>query len=178
MLTVTIRAGESFDNDTNQFIKIDGATIVMEHSLVSISKWEKKWKKPFLEIHDLTNVQFIDYVRCMTITQNVDPNVYYLLDKENYKAITDYMNDPMTATTFAKKTSHVAKQKLVTSEYIYFMMFSNGVPIECEKWHINRLMALLKIFDVEGGPKSKMKPNDVLAQNARLNKVRRAGRPG
>lgn len=177
MFEVIIPGRECFDNEKNIFFNLKETKIVIEHSLISMAKWESKWKKPLLEIA-MSNTEFIDYVRCMTLDKNIDKNIYNLLTVQNQKDIRDYMNNSMTATTFSKRDQKPGKKKIITSEYLYFLMFSNGIPIECEKWHLNRLLTLIKIFVIENEPPKRMKPNDVLSQNRMLNKARRAGRKG
>ena len=154
MLRITIPSSEIFDERTNRFIKIKGQEIQLEHSLVSVSKWESKWKKPFLGDKPKTREETIDYVRCMTMTQNVDPSVYIGLTDQNIRDINTYIDDPMTATTFKNKNRKSSRQ-IVTSEIIYYWMISLEIPMECQKWHLNRLLTLIRVCDEKSQPGKK-----------------------
>lgn len=179
MLKITIPSAELFDNRTQEFIQISGATIALEHSLVSISKWEAKWKKPFLSETKKTDEEMRDYIKCMTLTQNVDPTVYYGLTKENMQAISKYIEDPMTATWFNENDIKKGRPKgprnseQPTSELIYYWMVAYQIPWECQKWHINRLMTLIKICSVKQEQPKKMSKKDIYARNAAINAARR-----
>lgn len=146
----------------------------MEHSLISISKWEAKWKKPYFS-EDKTLEEVLDYFRCMTVTpQKVDPIVYRSLSKENIERISEYINDPMTATTI-KEVKKSNRREIITSEIIYYWMIAQQIPIEFEKWHINRLMTLIKVCAIKNDPnQKKMSRSAIAKQNRALNKARRA----
>ena len=174
MLKIYIPGGESFDEQTNEFIYVTGMQITLEHSLLSISKWESKWKKPFLSKKPMTTEEFRDYVRCMTLTQNVDPALYVFMTSDNVQAIEEYIKDPMTATWFNDKGKKKGKTEVNTSEVIYYMMFANQIPKDCEKWHFNRLMTLLRVFAEKSGPEKKMSRSEIYARNKALNAQRRA----
>ena len=175
MLQITIKEQELFNNDTNEFIAIKPTTIQLEHSLVSVSKWEAKWHKPFLTDDQNTNEEIVDYIRCMTITQNVNPNTYYGVSSEQIKQIRDYISDPMTATTFKELPNKgKAKKQIITSEVIYYQMIALNIPMECQKWHLNRLMTLIRVCAIKNQPEKKMKSGDITRQYADLNAARRA----
>lgn len=174
MLKIRIPSSEIFDERTSRFITIQGREIQLEHSLVSVSKWESAWKKSFLDTERKTREETIDYVRCMTITQNVDPNVYLGLTDENIRQVNAYIDDPMTATTFKKDPGSPVSRKIITSEIIYYWMFRLDIPIECQKWHLNRLLALIRVCNEKDKPGKKMKRKDLYNQNAALNRARRA----
>lgn len=180
MLKLTIPAKEWFDDSTQTFIIQDkSCELMLEHSLLSLSKWESKWKKPFLEDKPpRTDEEFLDYVRCMTINQGVDTTVYYSLMPEHLKKIHEYIGDPMTATTIRRHTNKRPKpvKKIVTSELIYAWMIRYGIPFECQKWHLNRLMMLIEVCSIELGEKEKMSQADIMRENASLNAMRRAQR--
>lgn len=173
MLSITIPKNEYWDSRNEIFITVPETKLSLEHSLVAISKWESKWQKPFLGKNDKSDEELRDYIRCMTITQNVDPNVYYFITKKNYDDILAYINSPMTATTFGKNTPGPKKKEIITSELIYYWMISNNIPFECQKWHINRLLTLIRICGIKNTPSKKMKRSDILRQNASLNEARR-----
>lgn len=166
-----------FDSEREEFIHIKPQTIVVEHSLVSLSKWESKWKVPYLTKDPKTPDQVIDYIKCMTITQNVDDSVYLFLTQDNIQDIINYIQDPMTATTFNNRNHGVGNRmsnQVITSELIYYWMISFGIPMNCEKWHLERLMTLIKIFDIENTPKKSMSKSAIYAQNRALNAANRA----
>ena len=173
MLYLTVSSGEIFDEATWTFTEIKPTVIQLEHSLLAISKWESKWKKPFMSTKQKTDEEFRDYVRCMTINRNVDPNVYYRLTASDYRKIDDYIHDPMTATVFRNTKKDRPSSKVVTSEQIYFWMCQAQIPFEAEKWHLNRLMTLIRIYSVENNPK-KMSKNDIYKDNKALNAARKA----
>lgn len=173
MLTITVPARELFDDRTNEFIYTKAHTLQLEHSLVSISKWESKWHKPFLTKETKTEEEMRDYIRCMTITQNVDPSVYLGLSRNNLIQIKQYIDDTMTATTFNDKNKKQNHQ-VITSELIYYWMVSLNIPFECQKWHLNRLLTLIHICDIKNTPAKKMSRRDVMNRNSSLNAARRA----
>lgn len=172
MLRLTIPSTELFDEKTNRFITIHGRELQLEHSLVSVSKWESKWKKPFLGATKKNREETIDYVRCMTITQNVDPIIFLGLTDENIDTVNRYIDDPMTATTF--KNDKKVNRQVITSEIIYYWMISLGVPMECQKWHLNRLLALIRVCDEKNKPAKNKSRKDVMAENRALNQLRKA----
>ena len=174
MLQLTIPEREFFNNETQEFIKVKATTIQLEHSLVSVSKWEAKWHKPFLSEEDKTTEELVDYLRCMTITQNVSPWAYYAVDNQQLQKVRDYISDPMTATTFREnKTRGKVKKQIITSEVIYYQMIALNIPMECQKWHLNRLMTLIRVVSIKSQPEQKMKSGDTIRQYADLNRARR-----
>lgn len=173
MLTIRIPENELFNEQTNEFIKIKAQTLSIEHSLVSISKWESKWHKPFLGKDDKTWEESIDYIRCMTITQNVDKNAYYGISDSLMKTISDYVENPMTATT-VRNMNNKKDNSIITAEIIYYWMIELGIPFECEKWHLNRLMMLIRVCSEKQGPQKKMSQRDIWKQNHALNAARKA----
>ena len=175
MLQLSIAAQEFFNEETQEFIQIKPVTIQMEHSLVSISKWEAKWHKPFLTEENKTDEELVDYLRCMTITQNVNPFVYYAVSNEQLKQVRAYISDPMTATTFREdKNKGKGKKQIITSEVIYYQMIALNIPMECQKWHLNRLMTLIRVVAIKNQPEKKMKAGDQIRQYSELNNMRRA----
>ena len=176
MLTIVIPARELYNEDTNEFINIPQTTLKLEHSLVSISKWEAKYKKPFIsKTKDTkTREETIDYVRFMTLTQNVDPIIYYGLTDENVKEIADYVDDPMTASWVSDEEDNKSKSnEAITSELIYWWMTALRIPWEAQKWHLNRLLMLIRIGNKKSQPPKKMSRAAILARNKRLNDERR-----
>lgn len=174
MLTIVIPSNEKWNEITEEFIYSKGQTIQLEHSLVSISKWEAKWRKSFLSSKDKTNDETLDYIRCMTITQNVSPEIYFHLTRENLKDIEDYIESPMTATIFRGMpiTQNVSPE-IITSEIIYYWMITLNIPFECQKWHINRLLTLIKVCDIKNQPPQKRSTRDIMIENTRINEERK-----
>lgn len=174
MLILKIPEQEYYDQAKNEFINCRACTLKLEHSLVSISKWESKWKKPFLTDKEKTVAEFMDYIRCMTINQDVPDEVYALLSHENVRKIEEYIMDPATATTVSDRRKSNGKHgEIPTSELIYYWMITNGIPFECEKWRLNRLLTLIKVCNAKGNPQQ-MSKQEIYAMNAALNKSRRA----
>lgn len=174
MLTITIPASEYYDVKSNKFISLaKEQKLTLEHSLVSISKWESKWHIPFLSEKTRTLEQSIDYVRCMTLTQNVDPRVYNFLSQENFEKINEYIADPMSASTVTERGGKRGPREVVTSELIYYWMIACEVPMECQKWHLNRLLMLIRICNAKNQPAKKMSKNDIMRRNSSLNAARR-----
>lgn len=174
MLQLTIPESEYFNEKTGEFITIDKATIQLEHSLISLSKWESKWEKPFLvNKPPKTNDEIMDYVRCMTITQNVAPEIYFNLSDENLDLINSYIEAPMTATWFNDKTNRINRE-IITSEIIYYWMIALNIPFECQKWHLNRLLTLIKVCNIKNSPQKKMTKKEIMDRNRALNEARKA----
>lgn len=173
MLKIEIPFSEGWDENAQEFVTFKGQTLVLEHSLVSLSKWESKWHKPFLDNKKMTVEELIDYVRCMTITQNVDPQAYNFLTTDNFKRINEYINDSMTATFFRDEKSK-PNREIITSELIYYWMISLGVPFECQKWHLNRLLTLIRVCEIKNSASVKKTPKSkLISRNAELNAARR-----
>ena len=173
MLKIQVRGRELYDEATNTFMSANDTVLQLEHSLISLSKWESKWHKPFLTNTQKTEEEMRDYIRCMTITQNVPDDVYYCMTEENLLTIKNYMEDPMTATWFNDQKNPKSKQKAITAELIYYWMFSLGIPLEWEKRHLNRLLTLIRVCNNENAPKKKMSRKDIYKQNAALNEARK-----
>lgn len=173
MLDVIVPGRILFNEATEEFVETKDTHLKLEHSLMSLSKWESKWHKPFLGKEERTEEELLDYIRCMTIMQNVDQNVYLGLSQKNIIDIKEYMEDPMTATWFNDKNNPKTKQRVVTAELIYYWMFTFGIPLDCEKWHLNRLLTLIRVCNVESAPKKKMKAGDIMKQNRSLNEARK-----
>ena len=175
MLQLFIGEQEFYNEDTEEFYTIKPQKITLEHSLISLSKWEAKWKKSFL-YGDRTPEEMMDYIRCMTLTPNVNPEVYIALTQQQLRDIKDYIDDEHTATTFSNVRQAPRRSRIITSELIYFWMISQNIPIECEKWHLNRLLTLIRIASIENNPKGrkKMSRREIYNQNSALNAARRA----
>lgn len=175
MLELTTSPGESFDEATNEFLITDGFTLHLEHSLSSLSKWESKWEEPFLSSKDKTTAQTVDYVKFMTITSNVPADVYAHLSSEDFSKISEYIDKKMTATWFNESgKSAKGSGEQVTSEIIYYWMVALNIPFECENWHLNKLITLIKVCNLKNAPPEKMGRSDAAAQRRAENARRRA----
>lgn len=173
MLQITIPAQELWDEKKEEFITVKECTLQLEHSLVSVSKWEAKWRKVFLSKKDKTRDETIDYIRCMTITQNVNPDVYRCLTKDNIEQIQEYVTAPMTATWFSDEHSGSPNNEQITSELIYYWMIAQNIPFECQKWHLNRLLTLIRVCSIKNKSPKKMSKGEIMKRNASLNAARR-----
>ena len=173
MLHIIVPGQELFDEEKNEFIQTKEQTIALEHSLVSLAKWEAKWRKPFLSTNEKTYEETIDYIRCMTLTQNVSPDIYYRLTIENLSTIDAYIEEPMTATWFSQNKKGKKSREKVTAELIYYWMITLNIPFECQKWHLNRLLTLIRVCSVKNEKPKKMKASEWANERAALNAARR-----
>ena len=173
MLRLIVPPSEKYDEVNNRFISFKGATIQLEHSLVSISKWEQKWCKPFLTKEKKSIPETVDYIRCMTITQNVPPEVYENLTNENIDEVNEYIEAPMTATWFTNQDKSGGGE-VVTNEIIYYWMITLNIPVEFQKWHLNHLLTLIQVCNLKNSPQKKMSFKDLAARNRKLNEQRKA----
>lgn len=173
MFQLVIEPREEWNETTQEFVYTKGQTLQLEHSLVSISKWEAKWCKPFLGEKQLSVEEITDYIRCMTLTQNVDPNIYKFLSNKNIEKVYQYINAPMTATKVPDKNTGPKSQETITSELIYYWMISYQIPFECQKWHLNRLLTLIRVCAYKNTPTKKHSKRDLMSRNAALNAARR-----
>lgn len=176
MLELTLPALEHWDEKKEEFVTFKKPlTLQFEHSLVSLSKWESKYCKPFLgNAHDRTDEEILDYIKFMTITQNVKDDVYERLVQTRgaIEKIQKYIDSPMTATTFHNEGASKSSSERITAELIYYWMIAFQIPFECQKWHLNKLLTLIRVCEIKNRPQKKMKPQDVNARNAALNAER------
>lgn len=177
-LTITIEPVELFDEEKLEFLTVDKpVTLELEHSLISLSKWEMKWKKPFLTKEGITGEMFLDYVRCMTIKPQIPFEKYGALTMEQLNTIKTYIEDPMTATWFGKRPAEKHKSpkkpEIMTNERIYQRMVEWGIPFSCEKWHLNRLLTLIRCCQEENTPFQKRSMKQLMTDNRALNEARK-----
>lgn len=172
MLKVMIPTIELFDETKNEFVYVKEQALQLEHSLVSLSKWESKWCKPFLTADEKTVEETIDYIKCMTTTQNVDEKAYEYLPNGIITQARDYINAPMTATTFSGENNNKNKE-IITAEIIYYWMIQLNIPLECHKWHLNRLLTLIQVCNIKNSPPKKMSKKELMSRNAALNAARK-----
>ena len=173
MLEITIPETEQWDELKQEFVYTKAQTLQLEHSLISLSRWESKWCKPFLSKEDKTFEETIDYIRCMTLNRYVPDEVYGCLTRSNIKQINEYISAPMTATWFSKDTTGRNSREQITSELIYYWMIALNIPFECQKWHLNRLLTLIRVCNLKNQPSKKMSRREIMSRNAALNAARR-----
>lgn len=174
MLKLTIPKWEYFNEKTGEFILVKEVELSLEHSLVSISKWESIWHKAFLKNEDKSLEETISYIKCMTLTPNVPDIAYSGLTEKNLKQIQEYIENPMTATWFSEDKNKRHSREVVTSELIYYWMIALNIPFECQKWHLNRLLTLVEVCNRKNAPAKKMSRKAQAQQNSSINAARRA----
>lgn len=175
MLTIYIEDYEGFDESTSSFITYEGGYITLEHSLVAISKWEAIYKKPFLlKNQERTIDETIDYIKCMTVTENVPEYIYYLLSQDNLEDIRNYIDDKPSATTISRygRNNGNNSNEVITSELIYYWMISYNIPIECQHWHIYRLIILIEVFSAKNSDE-KLSNDELYERQRAINEARR-----
>ena len=178
---IEIKSEERWDEDKEEFVPGISTTIMLEHSLISLQKWEAKWHKPFLTEKPHTLEEVIDYIKCMTLTQNVKDEVYDMLTPDNIKEIEEYIDDDMTATTFREDESRgggVIDRSKITAELLYYWMIQHNIPYECRKWHLGQLITLIRVCGIKAEEannqgKKKRLTDAELARRSALNKARR-----
>lgn len=173
MLQITIRAPEQWDVANNQFVEPKEWILQLEHSLMSLSKWESKWNKAFFSKREKTHDEIIDYIKCMTLNRNVETEAYMFLTNSNIEEIIQYIEAPMTATVFREDKKGKGSNETVTAELIYYWMIALNIPFECQKWHINRLLTLIRVCEIKNSPPKKMSKREIMSRNAALNAARR-----
>lgn len=171
MLKIKVPETEMYDELNEEFLIFKEQTLHLEHSLISLSKWESKWLKPFWSKYDKTREESIDYIRCMTINP-VNDDIYDRITPSIIAQINKYIDWPMTATTFYRVDKGQNKET-ITSEIIYYWMITLNIPFECQKWHLNRLLTLINVCDMKNNPSKKMSRKELLNRNRELNKIRR-----
>lgn len=172
MLKIILPAIEQYDEGKDEFVKTKEKVIQLEHSLIALSKWESKWCKSFLSKDNKTFEESVDYIRCMTITPNVDYDDYSRITNEHIRQVSNYIEAPMTATFFAKDKGS-PNREIITAEIIYYWMIALNIPFECQKWHLNRLLTLINVCNIKNKPPKKVGKKEILSRNAALNAARR-----
>lgn len=175
MLKITVPGVEVFDNSAQQFKSQGEFVLELEHSLVSLSKWESKYEKPFLSKEEKSTEEILGYVQAMTLTEEVPSDVFEKLSQENLDAINSYIDAKMTATTiYEMHEAPKTKQETVTAELIYYWMVAFQIPWECQHWHLNRLFTLIRLCSVKAEKPKKMSKAEIARRNRELNAQRRA----
>lgn len=174
MLTIYVGSTEAFDESKNEFVTIPGYKLELEHSLASISKWESTWEKAFLSAGKKTDEETIGYIKAMCLSPDVPDQVFEKLSTDNLKQIYKYIDAKMTATWFKETPNQPPAREIITAEIVYYWMVSLTIPFECEHWHFNRLLTLIKVCNQKNQPEKKMSRRDLAAQNRQLNAQRKA----
>lgn len=172
MLEIFVGQKDLWNDEDEVFIKDGGILVRLEHSLFTISKWEAKYEKPFLSDDEKSEEELADYILFM-VSGEIPEDFLNLLTPENTNKIRDYIQSKQTATWFAKKTESFSRE-VITSELIYYWMIGNNIPFECQHWHINRLLTLIRVCGEKNNPPKKRSRGEVLDENRRLNAERRA----
>ena len=173
MLEIEVPIGdEKWDDAKEEFVKAETCVLQLEHSLISLSKWESKWCKPYLS-SEKTDEEILDYIKCMTITQNVDQDVYNHLTNANIMDIKNYIDAPMTAMKFPKNRASKLSREIITSDIIYYWMITLQIPSDFQEWHLNRLIALIRVCDIKNSPPKKKSQREIMEEYSRINAERR-----
>ena len=174
MLKILVKGVEFFDDEHQEFKSVSDFELELEHSLVSLSKWESTFEKPFLSSKDKTEIEVLEYIKMMTLTEEVPIDVYSRLSVANVNAINDYINAKMTATWFRDDRDQRPSREIITSEIIYYWMISFKIPFECQYWHLNRLFTLIRVCGQKNAPAKKMSKSEMAARNREINAQRKA----
>lgn len=174
MLKISVATAEAYDQEHGKFVPSSFVTLELEHSLVSLSKWESKFEKPFLGTDDKTTEETIWYVKAMCLTPDVPDEVFLKLDQANIRAVSDYIAAKMTATTITDLSPQRHSREIVTAEIMYYWMVALQIPFECQYWHLNRLITLVRVINLKNAPSKSMDRRSAMQQQRSLNAQRRA----
>jgi hypothetical protein len=173
MLTLHVAGVESFDDNSQEFTSQGEVVLELEHSLVSLSKWESVHEKPFLGKEAKTPQEIISYVRCMTLSDDIAPEVFDQLNIKHFDEISEYIDAKRSATWFSDQPGTPKSREVITSELIYYWMTVFNIPFECERWHLNRLFTLIRICNIKQSKPEKMSRADMAQRNREMNAMRK-----
>jgi hypothetical protein len=173
MLKLTVPGVEHYDEATEEFVDVGEVVLELEHSLVSLSKWESQYEKPFLGNSEKSTEEIRGYIEAMMVTSNPPADYFLRLSKENFEAINAYIEAKNTATWFHEAPGPPKSPQVITSELIYYWMTIFNIPFECETWHLNRLFTLIRICDLKNAKPKKMTRAQIAERNRRLNAERK-----
>jgi hypothetical protein len=165
MLEIDVATEESYDEDRSKFVVTDSYRVQLEHSLVSASKWEARWEKAFLGKEDKTQEETLSYVKLMILNDNLPPGVFQKLVENHLEQVQTYISAPMTATKLRNDPNSAQSRETITTELIYYWMISLNVPVQFERWHLNRLITLIRVINFKNSPKKKMSAAERKALN-------------
>ena len=174
MITIRIAGQEFYDETTGEFSTVDDIVLELEHSLVSLSKWESKYQTPFLSDKEKTTESVFDYIKTMVVTPGIDTDILYRCSKDDLVRIQEYIDSSQSATTFGEMPSRRGRGEVITAELIYYWMVAFNIPFECQYWHLNRLFSLVRICNIKNNPPKKMSRHEVAMRNRELNAQRRS----
>jgi hypothetical protein len=174
MLKIVVPETELFNNETQEFHNLVSFELELEHSLISLSKWESKYQKPFLTSKDKTPEEIRGYIEAMIISPIYPPDFFTRLSTGNVKSINDYIESKESATTFGTMPERKGQGEIITSELIYYWMVAFNIPFECEYWHLNRLFSLIRVCNIKNSKPNKMSRHEIASRNRELNAIRRA----
>lgn len=173
MLRLEVVTEEGFNGVINEFVATETVVLELEHSLISLSKWESKWELPFLSSKNKTEEQVLDYIRGMISPGEFTEKALSKLTALHFEAINNHINARMSATSFADKKGRGGGE-IITAELIYYWMIALGIPFECQYWHLERLLALIRVCNIKNAPAKKMSSSEAGRQARELNQQRRA----
>jgi hypothetical protein len=163
-----------WDEETETFVEHIVSSIDFEHSLASMSKWESKWEQAFLGRTEKTAEQVYDYLSMMCLTPGVTREQILGLSQENFTQINEYIESQQTATKFAEQPNRRGSGEQITSDLVYYWMVAFRIPWEAQYWHLNKLLALVRICNAkQSGKTQKVPRHDTAQRNRDLNAERR-----
>jgi len=174
VLQVIVEGDEFFNEETSEFTSVGDVVLELEHSLVSLSKWESEFQVPFLSRSEKTSQEIFGYIKAMILTEDFDPDIILRFTQDNLNKINAYIESKQSATTFGLMPETGGRGETITSELIYYWLVAFNIPFECQYWHLNRLFALIRICNIKNSPEKKMSKSEIAMRNRALNEQRKA----